>query len=94
MSLDEYDERLKRQGGVCAICRTPERYERLGKTLNLAVDHDRRCCPGDKSCGSCLRDLLCQACNRGIGLLADDPQVVEAAAAYLRKHGPIHQELV
>jgi hypothetical protein len=57
MTPEQYDELLQKQNGVCAICKVkPEK--RL-----LAVDHDRGCCPGWKSCGKCVRGLLCMVCN-------------------------------
>jgi hypothetical protein len=46
--------------------------------------------PWSKRCPSCgrrqVRGLLCQGCNKGIGLLRDDPAIVERAAAYLKGH--------
>lgn len=72
----EWQAMVAAQGGGCAIC---------GRTdKSLHVDHDHRCCPGDKSCGKCVRKLLCGNCNRGIGLFGDSPELMEAAAAYLR----------
>ena len=47
------------------------------------VDHDHDCCPGQSSCGKCIRGLLCLTCNRALGLLKDDPMRVRAAADYL-----------
>ncbi|MGV9761664.1 endonuclease domain-containing protein [Streptomyces tricolor] len=47
------------QGGVCAVCRTdtPGHYD-------WHVDHDHSCCPmGGRSCGRCIRGLVCAACN-------------------------------
>lgn len=30
------------------------------------VDHDHKCCSGDKSCGKCVRGILCPGCNTGM----------------------------
>jgi hypothetical protein len=38
--------------------------------------------------------LLCSACNRAIGWLRDDPEVMEKAAAYVRSHRPTPKENV
>lgn len=63
------------QGGVCAICRQPERTER---NRLLTIDHDHE--TGQ------VRALLCSQCNRAIGLLQDDPAVIRAAADYVQAH--------
>lgn len=63
----------------CQICGTT--------SGTLHVDHDHNCCPGQKACcGKCVRGLICGSCNRGIGLLRDDHELVAKAAAYLRKY--------
>ncbi len=76
MTLEQYDALLEKQGGVCAICHQPDWRE-------LSVDHDHRCCADDSSCGNCVRGLLCDACNRSIGRMKDDPVRLIAAALYL-----------
>lgn len=86
MPPERYAAVLDEQGGVCAICRRPETARgRGGRVMPLAVDHDHACCPGKTSCGACVRGLLCMSCNHGIGRLDDDPELLEAAAAYLRR---------
>ncbi|ATG86482.1 endonuclease VII [Mycobacterium phage Finemlucis] len=79
-----YTERLDQQGGVCAICKGPNR-----DGWELCVDHDHACCPKrDKSCGNCVRGLLCHNCNFRLGhleaILRGDEWVREALA-YLGK---------
>jgi hypothetical protein len=73
ISRDEYRAVWFRQDGLCAVCRQPESTKR--NTL-LSVDHDH--------VTGHFRGLLCSHCNRGIGLLQDDPKVIEAAARYVR----------
>ena len=83
VTADEYAAILREQGGGCAVCgKTPE--ENGG---NLAVDHDHSCCPGRRSCGKCVRGLLCGTCNSGIGYLQDSTELLLAAVAYLRREG-------
>jgi hypothetical protein len=65
------------QSGLCAICATE---------LTLPhIDHDHACCPGSSSCGRCVRGLLCASCNHMLGKAYDKPEVLEAAARYLRE---------
>ncbi|MET7939618.1 endonuclease VII domain-containing protein [Streptomyces sp. NPDC005302] len=79
ITVEQYDDMLDAQHGVCAVCGAADP---AGK--ELAVDHDHACCPEPaKSCGKCVRGLLCWPCNVGIGHLRDDPKILTAAAAYL-----------
>lgn len=67
---EEYSELLFLQGGVCAIC---SQDCQTGK--KLSVDHNHN--TGE------VRGLLCHNCNRAVGLLDDDPELMFKAAAYL-----------
>lgn len=81
ITLEQYEKLYEDQGGLCAIC--------CGDPLmgrSLSVDHDRECCPGKVSCGKCIRGLLCHNCNTGIGHFYDDPELLDTAAFYIRKH--------
>lgn len=77
--LTEYRALLEAQGGGCAICSAPE----AGGRGRFHVDHDHSCCPGNKSCGECVRGLLCHNCNTGIGSMGDDAAMLRKAADYL-----------
>lgn len=80
ISLKEYEERLAAQDGVCLICCEAP----TGKPL--VVDHDHACCPGDKkTCGSCVRGLICDPCNRGLGFFRDNPERLQSAINYLKE---------
>lgn len=70
------------QGG-CAVCGVPE-PRNVGFRNGWHVDHDHSCCPGDRSCGRCVRAVLCAQCNKLLGLANDDPALLEAAIRYLR----------
>lgn len=72
VTLDEYEGILARQGGVCGICGC-DADPIEGRAMPLDHDHNT---------GS-PRGVLCSSCNRGIGLLGDDPDLLVAAAAYL-----------
>ncbi len=81
-----YRSLLDEQGGVCRICRKPETGRHQSGTLRrLAVDHDHKCCPGKKSCGKCVRGLLCGRCNSAIGLIDESLAVLESMALYLKR---------
>ncbi|WP_229401922.1 endonuclease VII domain-containing protein [Micromonospora okii] len=79
LSPEEYDARYDDQSGRCAICAA--RGERLGTggSANrhnvLVVDHCHD--------SSAVRGLLCNRCNRAIGLLGDDIDTLRRAIAYL-----------
>lgn len=70
ISVEQYDEMLQRQNGVCAIC---QKECQLG--VSLGVDHDHKT--------GRVRGLLCRKCNTGIGLLGDDLESLQRAVRYL-----------
>jgi hypothetical protein len=86
ITAGQYEEMLAEQGGVCAICSQSETKKRNGVLLSLAVDHDHKCCPTKaKSCGACIRGLICSSCNHGLGNFRDDEAVMLKAISYLQE---------
>ena len=88
MTRAQFDKMFEDQDYRCAICRTDD----CGPQ-GWTIDHDHTCCKprhrGEwrKSCGACVRAILCQNCNLLLGHAHDDPAVLEAALTYLRKYG-------
>jgi hypothetical protein len=74
-----YFAMLDRQAHACAICGT----KAPGGQGRFHVDHDHSCCHGQSSCGRCVRGLLCNWCNLGIGKLRDSAGIIASAAKYL-----------
>lgn len=71
MTMDQYEEKVRQQGGQCAIC---------GITPNhrLHVDHDHRT--------GAVRDLLCRPCNYALGQAQDSLRIARAMVTYLESH--------
>lgn len=78
ISDTEFDALREKQGGVCAICHRAQSASADAQHQNLSVDHDHAT--------GVIRGLLCNRCNRAIGLLQDDPRLLIAAARYLKRN--------
>lgn len=66
------------QGRSCLICDT--------KDAKWVIDHDHACCPGERrTCGQCIRGILCDPCNTGLGRFSDSIETLQAAIRYLEK---------
>lgn len=79
ISLEDYLKMYQDQQGRCACCGVEENQALYGanKSLNFAVDH---CHSTNK-----VRGLLCNQCNRAIGMLGDTPEALLKAYEYLKK---------
>lgn len=81
---EQYDDLAARQYDRCAIC---------GDDGRLVLDHDHDCCPSlgkQRSCGHCVRGLLCARCNWLVGYIERSrPGVVMRALAYVAGDNPL-----
>ena len=80
ITLEQYDELLAAQGGVCFLCSRPPT-----DGISLHVDHHHET--------GAIRKLLCFRCNNALGDLGDDPDLLRRAARYLDSHDPEVREL-
>src|SRR5271166_4215217 len=71
---------LVKQGDACAVCRMP-----LSIMDRFTIDHDHKCCDSVKTCGKCVRGILCVNCNAGLGNFDDNPDLMLLAIEYLRR---------
>jgi hypothetical protein len=84
MTVEKYDEILKLQNGVCAICKTSCSHGvSFGKRLSIDHDHTTKF----------VRGLLCQKCNRGLGLFNDDIEKLKSAIRYIKKSKSNEQKI-
>ena len=72
---EAYAALTEKQGGVCAICHKPETRIIKGTLSTLSVDHNHK--------DNRIRGLLCDVCNKVLGLFADNPHLFRTAAMYL-----------
>ena len=82
----DFEAQWEAQKGLCALCgglMLP-----IGNAAKSAVvDHNHKCCPGNKSCGECFRGLIHGSCNKLLGAAQDSIEVLDAAITYLKKGG-------
>ena len=72
-----FKKKLEDQNGLCAICLTNEATH---------IDHDHMCCDSRKTCGKCVRDILCMQCNARLFALETESWF-ESAMKYVSRHG-------
>jgi hypothetical protein len=70
ITVEEYNGMVDEQSGLCAICS-------ICPSSPLVIDHCH-------STGE-VRGLLCILCNQAIGMLKDDPEILQSAIEYLKK---------
>ena len=73
---EKYFEMEQEQGHKCKICGGKD-------NKRLSVDHDHSCCDSFPACGNCVRGLLCSRCNRTLGMIEDNVDLLEKMIEYV-----------
>lgn len=81
LTVETYAAMVEAQCGRCAICGT----DSPGHSTKWPVDHDHTCCPTNKTCGKCVRGLLCHSCNRRLEAI-ETAGFLAAALTYLDRY--------
>ena len=80
ISIERFNEMLTKQDSKCAICKG----KFWDEISSPHIDHDHSCCNGQmRSCGKCIRGLLCRDCNQFLGRAKDNIAILESAITYL-----------
>ena len=82
MSIHEYKEMYDRQKGLCEICQNP-------MDANNKSSIDKSCYVDYNHKTNKVRALLCRPCNAAIGLLKENPTIIQRALEYINKHNEV-----
>lgn len=81
LTTEEHEKIFDDQGRKCAGCGSLESGEPTGY---WHTDHDHACCPGRRrTCGKCIRGILCRSCNLTLGNAKDSVTRLRSLANYL-----------
>jgi Recombination endonuclease VII len=77
LTTEQHYELLKKQNFTCPITG-------LSVDLSSSIDHDHNCCPGQRSCGKCVRGIIHGRINTALGAFLK-PDWLLAAYNYVTK---------
>ena len=89
LTKEKFDALAYSQGNLCICGRNL-----FGSNRRPHVDHNPTCCPRKegkryitKTCGKCVRGILCFRCNVVLGLYKNEPRLLpNYLKRYVRKH--------
>lgn len=81
LTIESYQAMLEAQDNSCAACGIE-----FDEVTRPNVDHDHKCCSGVKTCGKCVRGLLCSKCNSMAGAIEYNLPYLDDVLRYLTFH--------
>ena len=75
MTLEDFDNMLKKQGGTCA-----------NQACTYGLDDDHKLFVDHCHTTNVVRGLLCHWCNSAEGFLKSSPEVAQGLIDYMKKH--------
>jgi hypothetical protein len=79
LNKEKFDQLMSLYDGKCHSCKDRDAE---------VIDHDHSCCDKNRSCGKCVRGILCNKCNMALGLLNDDQSAILNLAKYINLAWP------
>lgn len=76
LTEEQYLSLMNLYDGMCHSCKN---------TPATNIDHDHSCCPKSRSCGRCVRGVLCHHCNTALGLIRDSIETLQNMIEYLQQ---------
>ncbi len=80
ISQPEYEAMLIKQNGLCDLCK---------EKPAVVVDHKHHGCQksgSKRTCGKCVRGLLCKMCNLFLAAWEAHPELIHKGQDYLKRH--------
>lgn len=88
LTIVDYIKMLVAQDFTCAIKGCESKFGNVDTRNNgfsrLSVDHDHKCHPKGKGCKECVRGLLCNYCNRLVGMAEENIEILHGIEYYLQ----------
>ena len=78
LTLETFDALFASQNRRCALCN-------INTCRQWNIDHDHKCCSTTKTCGKCIRGILCNNCNTMLGHAHDSIDILKLGIKYLNK---------
>ena len=87
LTPEMFEEIFNAQDRKCAACGGTDSGMPSGA---WHIDHDHNCCPQKnvKTCGKCIRGILCRSCNLTLGNAKEDPNRLRKLAEYIERYPP------